>query len=44
MDLSYTKVDVLSEFPGGMKGLGKYVDGKNHHYPKEARQTRLKAR
>ena len=29
-DSVYSKVDVLPEFPGGMKALGKYIDGKNH--------------
>lgn len=38
-DSVYTKVDVLPEFPGGMKALGKYVDGKNHHYPKRHEKT-----
>lgn len=44
MDSVYTKVDVLPEFPGGMKALGKYVDGKNHHYPKEARQNKIEGK
>jgi protein TonB len=40
-DSVYTKVDVLPEFPGGMKALGKYVAGKNHHYPAEARKNKI---
>jgi TonB family protein len=40
-DSVYTKVDVLPEFPGGRKALGKYVDGKNHHYPMEARKNKI---
>lgn len=43
-DSVYTKVDVLPEFPGGMKALGKYVDGKNHHYPKEARDNKIQGK
>lgn len=40
-DSVYTKVDVLPEFPGGRKALGNYVDGKNHHYPEEARKNKV---
>jgi protein TonB len=40
-DSVYTKVDVLPEFPGGRKAMGKYVDGKNHHYPVEARKNKI---
>ena len=43
-DSVYTKVDVLPEFPGGMKALGKYVDGKNHEYPKEARANNIEGK
>lgn len=43
-DSVYSKVDVLPEFPGGMKALGKYVDGKNHHYPKEARKNKIEGK
>jgi periplasmic protein TonB len=43
-DSVYTKVDVLPEFPGGMKALGKYVDGKNHHYPKEAQVNKIEGK
>lgn len=43
-DSVFTKVDVLPEFPGGMKALGKYVDGKNHHYPKEARKKNIEGK
>ena|SRR6218665_935227 len=43
-DSVYTKVDVQPEFPGGMKALGKYVDGKNHHYPKEARENKIEGK
>lgn len=43
-DSVFTKVDVLPEFPGGMKALGKYVDGKNHHYPKEAREKKIEGK
>jgi len=43
-DSIYSKVDVLPEFPGGMKALGKYVDGKNHHYPKEARENKIEGK
>lgn len=37
----YDKVDIPPEFPGGKRALGKYVDGKNHYYPKEARQNNI---
>jgi protein TonB len=41
-DSVYTSTDVPPEFPGGMKTLGKYVDGKrNHKYPKEARKNKV---
>jgi protein TonB len=43
-DSVYTKVDVLPEFPGGMKALGKYVDGKNHYYPEEARKNKIEGK
>jgi protein TonB len=43
-DSIYSKVDVLPEFPGGMKALGKYVDGKNHHYPKKARENKVEGK
>jgi protein TonB len=43
-DSIYSKVDVLPEFPGGMKALGKYIDGKNHHYPKEARENKIEGK
>jgi len=43
-DSVYTKVDVLPEFPGGMKALGKYVDGKNHHYPAEAQKNKIEGK
>lgn len=43
-DSIFTKVDVLPEFPGGMKALGKYVDGRNHHYPKEARENKIEGK
>jgi protein TonB len=43
-DSIYTKVEVLPEFPGGMKALGKYVDGKNHHYPEEARKNKIEGK
>jgi periplasmic protein TonB len=44
-DSIYTKVDVMPEFPGGMKELGKYVDGKNnHYYPKEARKNKIEGK
>jgi protein TonB len=43
-DSVYTKVDTLPEFPGGMKALSKYVDGKNHHYPKEARKNNIEGK
>ncbi|WP_127122584.1 energy transducer TonB [Chryseotalea sanaruensis] len=43
-DSVYTKVDVLPEFPGGMKALGKYVDGKNHYYPEQARKNKIEGK
>jgi protein TonB len=43
-DSVYSKVDVQPEFPGGMKKLAKYVDGKNHHYPKEARDNNIEGK
>ncbi len=44
-DSIYTNVDVLPEFPGGRKALGKYVDsGKNHKYPKEARKNGIEGK
>ena len=43
-DSIYLKVDVLPEFPGGMKALGKYVDGKNHHYPEDARKNKIEGK
>ncbi|HYG02634.1 MAG TPA: energy transducer TonB [Chryseosolibacter sp.] len=43
-DSVYTTVDVNPEFPGGMKALGKYVDGKNHHYPEEARKNNIEGK
>lgn len=43
-DSIYSKVDVMPEFPGGMKSLGKYIDGKNHHYPKEARDNNIEGK
>jgi TonB family protein len=43
-DSVYTKVDVLPEFAGGRKALGKYVDGKNHHYPEEARKNNIEGK
>jgi len=43
-DSVYSRVDVLPEFPGGMKALGKYVDGKNHHYPKEAQKNKIEGK
>lgn len=43
-DSVYSKVDVLPEFPGGMKALGKYVDGKNHHYPAEASKNKIEGK
>jgi protein TonB len=43
-DSVYSKVDVLPEFPGGMKALGKYVDGKNHYYPEEARKNKIEGK
>jgi periplasmic protein TonB len=45
LDSVYSRVDVLPEFPGGMKELGKYVDGKgNHNYPKEARKNKIEGK
>lgn len=44
-DSVYSRVDVLPEFPGGMKKLGKYVDGKgNHNYPKEAQKNKIEGK
>jgi periplasmic protein TonB len=43
-DSIYSKVDVLPEFPGGRKALGKYVDGANHHYPKEASANKIEGK
>jgi protein TonB len=43
-DSVYTRVDVMPEFPGGMKALGKYVDDKNHYYPKEARENKIEGK
>jgi periplasmic protein TonB len=44
-DSVYTKVDVQPSFPGGMKALGKYVDGrKNHYYPEEARKNKVEGK
>ena len=43
-DSVYSKVDVLPEFQGGKKALGKYVDGKNHHYPEEARKNKIEGK
>lgn len=43
-DSVYSKVDGMPEFPGGMKALGKYVDGKNHFYPKEARENKIEGK
>jgi periplasmic protein TonB len=44
-DSVYTTVDVQPEFPGGMKALGKYVDGrKNHKYPEEARKNKVEGK
>lgn len=34
----------MPEFPGGRKALGKYVDGKNHEYPKEARENKIEGK
>jgi hypothetical protein len=44
LDSVYTKVDVLPEFPGGTKALGKYVDGKIIIIQKKQGKTRLKVR
>jgi periplasmic protein TonB len=44
-DSVYTKVDVPPSFPGGMKRLGQYVDGrKNHFYPPEARKNKIEGK
>lgn len=44
-DSLYSRVDVEPEFPGGMKALGKYVDGrKNHKYPEEARRNKVEGK
>jgi protein TonB len=43
-DSVYTTVDVQPEFPGGYKALGKYVDGKNHKYPQEARKNNIEGK
>lgn len=43
-DSIYSKADTPPEFPGGMKALGKYVDGKNHHYPQEARDKKIEGK
>jgi protein TonB len=43
-DSVYTTVDVQPEFPGGYKTLGKYVDGKNHKYPEEARKNKIEGK
>jgi periplasmic protein TonB len=44
-DSVYSTVDVQPEFPGGMKALGKYVDGKkNHKYPEEARKNKIEGK
>ena len=43
-DSVYTTVDVQPEFPGGYKALGKYVDGKNHKYPEEARKNKIEGK
>jgi periplasmic protein TonB len=43
-DSVYTKVDIQPEFPGGYKALGKYVDGKNHNYPAEARKNKIEGK
>ncbi|HYC85135.1 MAG TPA: energy transducer TonB [Chryseosolibacter sp.] len=41
----YDEVDVFPEFPGGMKALGKIVDGKkNHRYPEEARKNNIEGK
>ncbi|UXE67282.1 MAG: energy transducer TonB [Chryseotalea sp. WA131a] len=44
LDSVYSRVDVLPEFPGGMKALGKYVDGKNHYYPEQARKNKIEGK
>lgn len=43
-DSIYTTVDVQPEFPGGRKALGKYVDGKNHRYPEEAKKNKIEGK
>ncbi len=43
-DSIYSRVDVLPEFPGGMKALAKYVDEKNHYYPAEARKNKIEGK
>jgi periplasmic protein TonB len=43
-DTIYTSVDVLPEFPGGMKALGKLIDTKHHHYPVEARKNNIEGK
>src|SRR5688572_2055554 len=44
-DSVYTTVDVQPQFPGGMKALGKIVDGrKNHKYPEEARKNKIEGK
>jgi periplasmic protein TonB len=44
IDTTYTSVDVLPAFPGGMKALGKLIDRKNHHYPVEARKNKIEGK
>jgi periplasmic protein TonB len=44
IDTTYTSVDVLPAFPGGMKALGKLIDTKNHHYPVEARKNKIEGK
>jgi protein TonB len=44
LDSVYSRVDVLPEFSGGMKALGKYVDGKNHYYPEQARKNKIEGK
>src|SRR5687767_1363893 len=43
-DSIYTTVDVVPTFPGGNKRLSKYVDGKNHRYPEEARKNNIEGK
>ena len=43
-DSVYTTVDVPPEFRGGRKALSKYVDGKNHRYPEEARKNKIEGK